>query len=94
MIAEVDIGLKRPATFPLTKLDKLLVVIGEVNMGTRPATLPPINQATMVDCCVYLVLLVILMIVFIKTKYVIVGVILQDVEVGLKRSATLHFTTM
>ena len=49
MVADVYIGLKKPATFPLTIWKKLLVVMGEVNIGPRPATLYPITQVTMVD---------------------------------------------
>ena len=46
----------------------------------------------MVYVGVYLVLLVMLMIVFMKNKEVIVGVMVQDLEVGLKKSSTLNFT--
>ena len=46
----------------------------------------------MVYCCICLVLLVILMIVFMNMKDVIVGVTVQDVESGLNISATIHFT--
>ena len=32
---EADLGLKRPATLPLTITDKVLMVMGEVYMGYR-----------------------------------------------------------
>ena len=41
MVADVYIGLKKPATFPLTIKDKLLVVIGDFYLGPIPDTLPP-----------------------------------------------------
>ena len=48
----------------------------------------------MVDCFLYLVLIVMLMKAFVKMKEVIVGVMVQDVEVCLNRSATIYFTMM
>ena len=57
-------------------------------------TYPPITPVSMVDCYVYLILLAMLIIVFMKTKEKIVGVMVQDVEVGTNRSATLIFTIM
>ena len=89
MIKDVDLSLKRPATLPFEKLEKLLVVIGELHICPRPATLPFINQVTMVGCCVFLVLFVMFMTVFMKINGVILRVMLEDVEVYLKRSATL-----
>ena len=92
MVEDVDLGLKRPSTFLLKIREKLLVVMGEVDIGTIPATITPINQVTMVDFCVYLALLTMLMVVFVKMKGVIVGVVVQDVEVGLDISASINFT--
>ena len=46
----------------------------------------------MVDFSIYLVLLFMLMIVFMKTKEFILGEMVKDVEVSLNRSATLPFT--
>ena len=54
MMVDVDIGLKRPYNIPLTIWKKLLMLIGEVDIGPTPDTLPPINQITMVDCCRYI----------------------------------------
>ena len=42
----------------------------------------------MVDSCLYLVLFYMCMILFIKIKEVIVGEVVQDVEVGIKISTT------
>ena len=70
------------------------MVVVEVYICPRPSTFPPITQVFMVYVGVYLVLLVMLMILFMKKKEVIVGVMVQDLEVGLKRSATLTFKIM
>ena len=92
MMAGVDLGQKRPAAFTLAIWDKLLVVLGEVDIGPRPDPIPPITPVAMVDFCVYLVLLAILMTLFMKMREVIVGVMVQDVEVGLNISCTILFT--
>ena len=94
MMADVDLGLNRPATLNLAIYEILLVVMGEVYIGTRAAILTYITKAIMVDCCIYLVLLAILMMVFKKMKEVIVRAIKKDVEVDLKRSDTLPITMM
>ena len=85
MMADVYLVLNIPAIFTLAVLDKLLVITGDVDIVSRPATITPITQVTMVYCCLYLFLLAILMIVFMKIKKVIVGVTMKDVEVGLNR---------
>ena len=89
MMADVDLGLNIQVNSPLTILENLLVAMGEVDIGPIPATLPPITQVTMVYCCAYLVLLAMWVILLMKTKEVIVEVMVQDVEVGLKRSYTI-----
>ena len=66
MMADADLGLKRPSTITLTIYNKLFIVIWEMKIGPRPATHPPINLVTMVYCCVHLLILVVLMIVFMK----------------------------
>ena len=58
MMADVDLGLHRPSTLTLGIRKKLLVVIGEAGIGSIPATIPPITEVTMLDCCVYLLILV------------------------------------
>ena len=78
----VDLGQKRPATFTIKIWDKLLVVIVEVDIGPRPSTLTTITQVTMVNCCVYLVLIAMWMILFMKMKEVIVWGKVKYVEVG------------
>ena len=85
IMTDVNLGLKIRATFALEIREKMLVVMIEVDIGPRPATLPPITQVTMSYCCVYLVLLAMWMIIFMKTREVLVGVTVQDVAVGLNR---------
>ena len=41
MTSDVDIGLKRLAMFPLTIKEKMLVVMRELDIGNRPATITP-----------------------------------------------------
>ena len=65
MVADVYIGLMVPPTLPLVIQKILLMVIGEVDTGTRPVTIPPVTQVNIVDCCLYLLVLIVLMIVFI-----------------------------
>ena len=92
MMADVDIYIKRPSTLPLTIMDKMLMVIGELDIGPRPDTLSTITQVTMVYCCVYLLLLMVFMDVLIKMKKVIVVVMMEDVDFCLKIPGTLPFT--
>ena len=56
----MELGLNIPATIPLAILDKWLVFTGEVDIGLRLATIPPITQVGVVDCLVNHFLLVIL----------------------------------
>ena len=46
----MDKGIKIPATFPLTIHDKMLVVMGDTDIGPRLDTLTPITHMTMVYC--------------------------------------------
>ena len=94
IMVDVDLGIKILATIILAIWEKLLMVMGEVDIGTRPDTLPPITQMIMVYCCIYLLIIVVTMIVFINIQCVIVGVIMEEVGVGLKRSSTSPFTMM
>ena len=59
-VLEVDIGLKRPSTIPLVTVEKYLMLTGDVDIGLRPSTLPPITQVSEADCQVYNCLLVLL----------------------------------
>ena len=94
IMTDVNLGLKIRATFALEIREKMLVVMIEVDIGPRPATLPPITQVNMLNYCIYLFILAIWIILFTNMKNVILGVMVQDVEVGHNRSATIHFTMM
>ena len=50
MMVNMDKGIKIPATFPLTINDKMLVVMGDMDICPRLDTLPPITHVTMVYC--------------------------------------------
>ena len=50
------------------------MVMGELDICSIPATLPPITHVNMVDCSSYM-----------NFKEEILGVMVKDVEVGLKR---------
>ena len=50
--------------------------IGKLDIGPRLTTLNPTTQVTMVDCCVYILFLVVFMIFFMKMKEVIVSVMM------------------
>ena len=67
-MADVDLGLNIKVNLPLTILENLLVAMGEVDIDPIPSTLPPITKVTMVDCCAYLVLLAMWVILLMKTK--------------------------
>ena len=47
MVEDVYLGLKRPATLLFTIMEKVIVVMGEVDIGLILATISPINQVTM-----------------------------------------------
>ena len=59
-VLEVDIGIKRPYTIPLVTVEKYLMLTGDVDIGLRPSTLPPITQVSEADCQVYHCILVLL----------------------------------
>ena len=42
MMEDVYLGLKISATIPFTIVDKLLMVMGEVDIGIIPSPIPPI----------------------------------------------------
>ena len=56
MVKDVKVGIKRSATIPLTMMDKVLLVMGEVNIGIRQALLSPIIQVILVDHWIFIVM--------------------------------------
>ena len=65
------------------------MVMGEVKIGFRPDNIPPIIQVILVDCCVYLLLIVVFAKVFMTMKEMIVSMMMEDVDLGLKIPTTL-----
>ena len=45
MTEDVELGHKRPATITFTMVEKVLMVVGELDIGLRPSPLPTIIQA-------------------------------------------------
>ena len=61
MMEDVDIGLKIQATLPLATMKQMFMLVGEVDIGLRPATIPPITQVGVVYSRFYRFILVLLM---------------------------------
>ena len=70
------------------------MVMGDVELGIRLSTIPHITHMTIVDCWVYILLIFLFKKVFTVTKYVIVAVMTEEMDLGLKRPATITFTIM
>ena len=79
MVEDMDFGIKRPSTLIFKIMDKVLIVVGDVDIVIRPANLPPKTQFTMLYCYVYLSFLSISTKVCTVIKEVIVVVIREDV---------------
>ena len=65
-MADVYLGLKILDTLPLKIWKKLLMVIENLDIGYRPDTLAYITHVNMVDCFIYLLIIVRSMIFFMK----------------------------
>ena len=55
IVKYMEVGLKRSADTPFTMMDKLLMVMGEMDLGLRPDPLTPIIQVCLVDNWVLIV---------------------------------------
>ena len=53
-----ELGLKRPTTIPSKMLEKLLMTLGEVDIGLGPAPLIPIIRVMMVYHLVFIVMVI------------------------------------
>ena len=51
---EVEVGINIQATLPLKMTEKVLMVMGEVGIGLIPPPIPPIIQAILVYCWVFI----------------------------------------
>ena len=91
-IADVDLGHRRPSTIPLEIVEKVLMVIEDVDKVPRPSILPPISQVTMVYCCIYFLLLIFSLKLFTTMKELTVVVMMQDMKLGINIPVTITFT--
>ena len=69
LMLEVQLCIKRPAIIPLTIMEQELMLTGEVDIGIRPATLPPIDQVAVENVLVDKFLLVLLTKLFMVMRY-------------------------
>ena len=83
MTEDVDLALKRPATLILTITEKVLMVMVDVDIGIRTATISTIIYINVVDYWVYLLLLVMFTKVLMVTKEVILVANMEVVDLGL-----------
>ena len=68
--------------------------MGEVDIDPRRAAIPPITPLTVVNCCAYMLLLVVLIKVFMTIKEVIVVMIMEYMKLGINRPPTIPLTTV
>ena len=74
-------------------MEKVLIVMVEVKIGIRISTIPPITHMTMLDYLVYLLLLVLFTKVFMVMKDVIIVMMTEGMDFGLKITGNINFTT-
>ena len=89
MMEDLYLGINIPATLIFKTYNKVLMEMVGVEICLRPVTLTPINQVTVIYCWVYLLLLALLIKVFMLMNEVIVVVMMEVVDLFLKRSANL-----
>ena len=53
-----EVGMNKSTTRPCSMFYKILMALGEVDIGLGPALLPPIIQVIMVDCMVFIVMVI------------------------------------
>ena len=88
MMVELDLCLKRTSTFPLTIQEKLLVVMRELDMGTRPATITPKEEilgVTVKDLEVGIKIPVTLPCSMLKKVFMVMG----EVDIGIRKHLIL-----
>ena len=73
-MGEANMGHKRPANLTLSIVEQVFMVMVEVDIGLRPATLPYTTQVDVVDCWFYNFLLVLLKKMFMVTRKVGIGI--------------------
>ena len=87
----MDSSLKILATLPLTIVYKLLMVMGEFNIGIISDNIPHIIHLLLLYCWVYLFLLVPFTNVFMVMKEKIVVMIMIEMNLCIKRLYTITF---
>ena len=50
MLIDVDLGHKGPSNLPMVTREHAFMLNGELDIGNRPANIPPITKANMVYC--------------------------------------------
>ena len=58
IVQDKETGLNTSTTLPCSMLEKVLVVLGELDLGFGPARLPPIIQVIMLDHLVFIVMVI------------------------------------
>ena len=53
MMQDMILGLKITATITFTITEKVLTMMGEVNIGIKSAPIPPIIQVSLIYSCVF-----------------------------------------
>ena len=85
-------GILSGLSFSSCSVEKMFMVTREEYIGIIPNTLPPITHVAMLDCYFALFLYVLLTKVFMLMRGVILVVTKEDVDLGLKITATILFT--
>ena len=58
IVQDMEVYTKKSPTCPYPMLDKVLMALGEVDLGLGPALFPPIIQAIMVDRLIFVVMVI------------------------------------
>ena len=57
-VQEMEVGMNISTTIPCSMQEKMLMALGEVDLGLGPALLPPIIKVIMVDHLVFIVMVI------------------------------------
>ena len=58
MVQDMEVGPRRSTTSPCSLLEKVLMVLVELDIGLRPALLHPIIKVIMVDIISFIVMMI------------------------------------
>ena len=76
----VGLGFKRPATLTFKIVDKVLMMMGDIDIGLRPATFPTITQLEMLACWVSIFILGLFTKLLIVVKEIITVMMMEEVN--------------